>query len=250
MRIIWSGLWPPRAAAAAAVVAGSAALAGCATPATSVAPAALSAPARPGGGPAIRPAAFAVPETRLTGPSPAPQWTRLLARHNHALDTPETVPAAWRRMVEDLRGLELPAKLERANALINRLPYVPSERKWGRRDYWETPFEFIAGSGQCQDFAATKYLLLRAAGVPEDRLRLAVVQDHRTGVAHAIVVALVDDQALVLDNQIDGVVPTAAVGHYEPLYALGETGWWLYDSGRHQARGAAAFDRTALADLS
>lgn len=137
-------------------------------------------------------------------------------------------PAVWRALVEELRPLDLRAKVERVNAEINRHPYVPSMRNWGESNHWETPFEFFRKSGQCQDYAVTKYLLLRAAGVPADRLRVVVLYDTRLGLDHAVTVAYVDHQALMLDNQIPDVVPVESIDHYQPYYSINEQGWWLH----------------------
>src|SRR5436309_645079 len=59
-------------------------------------------------------------------------------------------------------------------------------------NYWETPFEFIRKNGQCQDYATTKFLLLRAAGVPNDAMRLVVVHDIERDLDHAVLVVYVE----------------------------------------------------------
>jgi predicted transglutaminase-like cysteine proteinase len=136
--------------------------------------------------------------------------------------------AQWQALVASLAGLEPRAMLERVNAAINRYPYIPSRRNWGESNYWETPLEFLHKSGQCQDYAVTKYLLLRAAGMPADKLRLVVLRDENLGLDHAVTVAYVGGEALLLDNQIRNVVPTASVHYYRPYYSINEQGWWLH----------------------
>ena len=172
------------------------------------------------------------------------QWSDVLSRHRRALAAGQDVPPAWTALVRRLRDLDLPARLAAANAEINRYPYIRSERNWGRGDYWAAPFELMAKGGQCQDFAVAKYLLLRATGVPSERLRVALVQDGRSGLAHAVLLAEVQGQMLVLDNQEPEVVPASSLHHYGPLYALSETGWWLYDGQvPRDLLPAAGFDR-------
>ena len=39
-----------------------------------------------------------------------------------------------------------------------------------------------------------------------------------------------DGRALVLDNQIDHVVPSEVIRHYQPIYSLNEQYWWLHRS--------------------
>jgi predicted transglutaminase-like cysteine proteinase len=138
------------------------------------------------------------------------------------------VPAQWQALVAALGGLDPRTMLDRVNTAINRHPYVPSLRNWGESNYWETPFEFLRVSGQCQDYAIAKYLLLRAAGMPADKLRVVVLRDTRLGLDHAVTVAYVGGEALMLDNQFADVVPTASVRHYQPYYSINEQGWWLH----------------------
>ena len=138
-------------------------------------------------------------------------------------------PREWRRIVDLLAPLELRAKIEAVNSLVNRYPYIPSAANWSEPNYWETPFEFLSKSGQCQDYAIAKFMLLRAAGVPNDLLRVVVLRDRRLGLDHAVMVAYVDGEALMLDNQIPDVVPVAGIRHYQPYYSINETGWWLHD---------------------
>jgi predicted transglutaminase-like cysteine proteinase len=144
-------------------------------------------------------------------------------------ETTECEPREWRRLVEILAPMDLRAKLAAVNDLVNRYPYTPSAANWREPNHWETPFEFLAKSGQCQDYAIAKFMLLRAAGVPDELLRVVVLRDRRLGLDHAVTVAYVDGEALMLDNQIAEVVPVAGIHHYQPYYSINETGWWLHD---------------------
>jgi predicted transglutaminase-like cysteine proteinase len=137
-------------------------------------------------------------------------------------------PVEWHRLLDAATGLDLRRKLALINDAINDHPYIPSMRNWGESNHWETPFEFFRKSGQCQDYAIAKYLLLRAAGVPAGWLRIVVLRDARHGVDHAVTVAYVDGQVLMLDNQMGDLVPVDRVDHYQPYYSINEQGWWLH----------------------
>lgn len=183
-----------------------------------------------GNRPASPSSGFNVAQAYFPGAAPSPQWPKVIARHQQALQAPERVPQEWLRLLDELGDLDLRGKVERVNSAINRYPYVRSERNWGRPDYWATPFEFLARNGQCQDYAVAKYFLLRASGVPAEQLRIVVVHDSEAGLAHAAVLAHVDGEALLLDNQIPEAVSAATVRHYRPLYAMNESGWWVFKS--------------------
>lgn len=167
------------------------------------------------------------------------KWTDMLARFHaeeQRADTPcapsdgaaRCAPPEWRRLVDGLAGLDLRAKLERVNAAINRHPYVPSLSNWGESNHWETPFEFLRRGGQCQDYAIAKYLLLRATGVPAEQLRVVVLRDMRRGLDHAITVAYLGGEVLVLDNQRRDIANAEDLRYYQPYYSINEQGWWLH----------------------
>lgn len=168
------------------------------------------------------------------------RWTGLLARWKaqraaaaKSCNAPDAAasactPPEWTGLVERLRGLPLRRQLAAVNDAINAHPYVSAVRNWGDPAYWETPFEFMRANGQCQDYAITKFLLLRELGVPNDRMRLVVLRDVRRQVDHAVLVVSVEGEELLLDNLIDGVVPASAPANYRAYYSINETGWWLH----------------------
>jgi len=164
------------------------------------------------------------------------KWTGVLNRFHDEIKSatkpcPEGAwtacePDEWRQLIGALKNLDLRGKVELVNAAINRHPYVRSIDNWAQVNYWETPFEFLHVNGQCQDYAITKYLLLRAAGVPDDLLRVVVLRDMNLQLDHAVLVVDMEGEQLLLDNQINVVVPASAVKHYRPYYAINESGWW------------------------
>jgi predicted transglutaminase-like cysteine proteinase len=154
-------------------------------------------------------------------------------------------PTEWADLVRELRDLPLREQVERVNSAFNRRPYVSSLQNWGEVNHWETPFEFLRKNGQCQDYAIAKFMMLRALGVPNEKLRLVVLRDTALGLEHAVAVASVNGEALILDNRIPHVVPVSQVHHYRPYYSTNETDWWLHTldppprAERHRALKAA-----------
>ncbi len=100
---------------------------------------------------------------------------------------------------------------------------------WGVEDYWETPYEFLTVSGDCEDYAISKYYTLRNLGIPASRLRIIIVQDlNLGGVIHAILGIYDGKDMWVLDNQIKQVILARKIYHYRPIYGINEEGWWAY----------------------
>ena len=210
----------------------------------------------PAAAPASRayPALFGTREAYSPDNSAFFKWTGMLARFHAELQnstgpctvdrTKDCVPTEWSELVGDLRDLDVRTKAARVNQMINRHPYIPSMRNWGEINHWETPFEFLRKSGQCQDYAITKYMLLRAAGVPAERLRLVVLHDAHLGLDHAVTVIYIDGTALMLDNQLRDMVPVDTVQHYQPYYSINEQGWWLHRG--PNARYASSAERSKV----
>jgi predicted transglutaminase-like cysteine proteinase len=196
------------------------------------------------------PTLFGTREIYSPDTTPFDKWTGMLGRFRLEQEAAQRAcarlaaascePAEWRQLLSALHGLDLRAKLDRVNAAVNRHPYVASQRNWGESNRWETPFEFLRKSGQCQDYAVAKYLLLRATGVPAAQLRVLVLRDTRLGLDHAVAVAYIEGEAFLLDNQIGAVVSADSVHHYQPYYSINEEGWWLHVGAN--ARYASAAD--------
>lgn len=91
----------------------------------------------------------------------------------------------WAALIDDLKSRPLADRVEYVNEYPNAVRYVPATENWGSPGYWETPFEFLAHGGQCQDSAISKYLALQAPSVPDSAMRVVVVHDRQTGQDHA-----------------------------------------------------------------
>jgi predicted transglutaminase-like cysteine proteinase len=112
--------------------------------------------------------------------------------------------------------------------MMNKKRYVTDSANYGKSDYWATPIEFFQKGGDCEDFAIAKYTALRALGVPDNRMRIAIVQDQQKNVAHAILIVYTDQGAMILDNQLHAAVKAEKVSHYKPIFSINQNAWWLH----------------------
>jgi predicted transglutaminase-like cysteine proteinase len=132
-------------------------------------------------------------------------------------------------MIEQLKNKPLRKQVEIVNKWANAHPYIVDQLNWGMEDFWETPYEFMEISGDCEDYAIAKYYTLRAIGVSEDQMRIIVLQDFNLGgIIHAVLGVYVDDELLILDNQAKQVIPALNIYHYRPIYGINESWWWAY----------------------
>ncbi|HWE73421.1 MAG TPA: transglutaminase-like cysteine peptidase [Stellaceae bacterium] len=179
------------------------------------------------------------------------QWTDMLTRADaesrdaqhvcSSRNDTACVPAEWQSLIDKMRGLDLRRQVEIANDAMNRHPYVTTMQNWHRSMYWESPFEFLRYGGQCQDYAIAKYMLLRAAGVPTNAMRMVVLRDAALSLDHAVLAVYVDGEPLLLDNLRNTVVPARSVSDYHPYYSINENGWWSHFGGQAMTRVAANY---------
>ncbi|MCB9988064.1 MAG: transglutaminase-like cysteine peptidase [Rhodospirillales bacterium] len=176
------------------------------------------------------PALFGTSERRSYNLDAFTKWTGMFQRFEAAVKTEQgqRVLYEWKKDLHEFEGLPLEDMIEEVNDLINGQRYIVDSRNFGQSDYWGTPVEFFTRGGDCEDFAIAKYVSLRALGVPEERLRVAIVQDQQKNIPHAVLVVYTDDGPMMLDNQIKSVRPTSSVHHYRPIFSINRQAWWLH----------------------
>ncbi|HYM30173.1 MAG TPA: transglutaminase-like cysteine peptidase [Candidatus Cybelea sp.] len=181
---------------------------------------------------------FGEAEVRHEGIRPFPKWVGALARYEqeklryaHTCLVTKYSNCHWREwheLADSLKGQPEAQQLDAINRYMNRHPYVLDWTNWGVEDYWESPGEFFQFDGDCEDYAIAKYMSLLLLGYDDSRIRLVVLNDLNLKIPHAVLVVNSGDKAWVLDNQVAQVVDAASIHHYQPIYAVNLSGWWMY----------------------
>ncbi len=157
-----------------------------------------------------------------------PQWLKALTRHKLE-DRPERpVLKEWFALLTQLRDKPRLTQLQQVNSFINQKPYILDSVNYGVDDYWAVVREFMALSGDCEDYSISKFFSLRQLGFPADSLRIVILQDTNLGIAHAVLAVAHEGGALILDNQTNEIMPDQRIIHYTPLYSVNEQQWWLH----------------------
>jgi predicted transglutaminase-like cysteine proteinase len=138
------------------------------------------------------------------------------------------VSERWRNMRDKLRAAPLAEQIKAVNNFFNQWPYKTDMEVWGVEDYWETPREFIERSGDCEDYAISKYYALRDLGVPAELLRVVAVKDAIRNYGHAICVVFVNDDAVILDNLTNLTLSHKRLTHYKPQFSVNENFLWRH----------------------
>ncbi|MBQ4133563.1 MAG: transglutaminase-like cysteine peptidase [Desulfovibrionaceae bacterium] len=134
----------------------------------------------------------------------------------------------WSRLREQTLNAGRLDKIKRVNNFFNRWPYRTDMEAWGKSDYWAKPKEFIAKSGDCEDYAIIKYFALKDLGVPIEDMRIVLLNDTIRGLGHAVLAVDVDGTAYILDNVSSLVLTDDRLPHYKPEYSVNEYFRWVH----------------------
>jgi len=178
-----------------------------------------------------RSALFGTSETASRDLKSFTKWSAMFERFSNEVNnrSSDAVIQKWKRDLTPIQGLPLKQMANEVNNLMNEVRYIGDKKNWGKSDYWGTPVEFLTNGGDCEDFAIAKYMSLRALGVPDQAMRVAIVKDLQKGIPHAILIVYTEDGAMVLDNQIKRMTNARDIGHYKPIFSINRTAWWLHN---------------------
>ena len=140
----------------------------------------------------------------------------------------KTVSDRWRVLRDKLQDAPLMEKLKGVNNFFNQWPYKTDIEIWGVEDYWETPREFVERSGDCEDYAISKYYALRELGLPPETLRIVAVKDSIRNLGHAVLAVFIGDDAYVLDNLTGLILSHKRLTHYKPQFSVNENTLWRH----------------------
>ena len=160
----------------------------------------------------VYPKLFGTKEKSSKNLKPFPKWTGVLTRFFKDTGLPEGSCedttfnkchlAYWGEFIEKLTDASPMEQLRSINTYMNEATYITDPRNYSKKDYWATPKQFFDRDGDCEDYAIAKFTSLRALGWDNDHIRIIVLQDLNLKIAHAVLVAYVEGEAWILDNQL------------------------------------------------
>jgi predicted transglutaminase-like cysteine proteinase len=168
------------------------------------------------------------------------QWRAMLQRwaKGAPCESNTCTSKGWDALVAKVKAAGDPrAQIDTANRLMNdpaQHPYIEDINNWGKSEYWATAFQFLRKSGDCEDFSIAKYMLLKAAGMPVDDMRVVAVRIRSLGgIGHAILVVYQGNTAWVLDNRNQRVLDANLVKlEFQPALSVNENSWWVHLPGK------------------
>ena len=166
------------------------------------------------------------------------QWTRVLGQVSRQSEAFARCAAEetqctsqgmryWLQILAFAADLGRQEQLQAINGFFNRWPYRSDREIYGIGEYWAAPSEFLARSGDCEDYVIAKFFALRELGFSNDQLRIAIVYDRLRGIGHAVLAVNLDDDILILNNQTDTIAPPSRYENFVPRYLVNETAFWM-----------------------
>jgi predicted transglutaminase-like cysteine proteinase len=166
------------------------------------------------------------------------KWTSILSEAkkqvialNHCSESEGSCPpggASWKALLEEARNKNGFDQLKYVNAYLNKWPYRLDRDVYGISDYWATPQEFLARSGDCEDYCITKYFALKELGYTPKQLRIVVLRDEIRNIAHATLAVYLEEHVYILDNISNAVFDQKRYTHYTPQYSFNENNRWAH----------------------
>ncbi len=136
-----------------------------------------------------------------------------------------------------LRARELPREkqIRLINRYVNKRRYRDdrseyrvsgvSNREALIRNSWATVMDFVRRGGDCEDYATTKYFLLRALGIASEDMRVVVVYDRSVRDHHAVLaVRSTPGSTWLLES--DNTILRGGFYGYRYIFALNEESIW------------------------
>ena len=137
----------------------------------------------------------------------------------------------WDRMLSKVSaGRSEKDRLQSVQKLVNHtITWAPDTYLWGQDDYWSSPDETLRkGSGDCEDSAILKMMLLKAAGFQRENLFLVVGLDTALKQAHAVLVVKSEGRFWVLNQRSDSIVTDDTFAYFAPVVSMSAGQTWLH----------------------
>lgn len=181
----------------------------------------------------------------LAAASEFASWSSTLERHQEQQLSLYACPAqpkscrgrlrSFHRVLEKSKPLEREEQIELVQFYINRTRYDDDHpqrifdhngKKVGvQRNHWSTLYDFLIKGGDCEDYAAAKYFMLRELGFAPSDMRVVVTYERRLRGYHAVLAVQQPNGAVwLLDS--DNRIRKKSHRGYRYIYAMNEDSVW------------------------
>jgi len=128
---------------------------------------------------------------------------------------------AYNQLLESAKDSTEAKKLQMVNDFFNNVPYMSDQKNWSQKDYWATPWEFLArDKGDCEDYVIAKFFTLKSLGIDSKKLFMTYVKSSRFDLSHMVLSYFESPDAdpLILDNTNFKIFPASKRSDLTPIY--------------------------------
>jgi len=115
-------------------------------------------------------------------------------------------------------------KLKVVNDFFNKVKYTSDKRAWNKKDYWATPFEFLAkDKGDSEDFVFAKYFtLVNELNIDSNKLFFTYVKSKKKKVSYMVLTYYKTKKSMpiILDSINYKALPASKRQDIIPIYSF------------------------------
>ncbi len=167
------------------------------------------------------------------------RWAEIQAAHSndifvgHKIPLPSHHQKQWQTLISITNKNPNQLKtLRNVNGFFNSISSRKDKDFYGKNEHWASPQEFISNrSGDCEDYAITKYFALQYFKWSPKDLWLVFLHDNVNVGGHAVLVVKTNKGVFVLDNLSKPVYLLVPAEQYKnqvtPFAMANHEGFWL-----------------------
>lgn len=157
------------------------------------------------------------------------------------------------QLIAQIKNVPELERLKKINDFFNqKILFADDLLLWGESDYWATPLETLGKqAGDCEDYTIAKYMFLRAANIPNQKLRLNYVRamvnrdGRKISQAHMVLIyyATPESEPLILDSLNPEIRPASQRSDLSPIFSFNDKGLWVGNSSKPRAESQTHLSR-------
>lgn len=126
--------------------------------------------------------------------------------------------------IESVKNKSEFEKISTINDFFNKVKYAPDIKVWNEKDYWATPYEFLAkDKGDSEDFVFAKYFtLVEELNISEDKLYFTYVKSLEKKVSYMVLTYYETKKSvpIILDSVNYKALPATKRPDIVPIYSF------------------------------
>lgn len=129
-----------------------------------------------------------------------------------------------KRKIKELKNKNELEKLKVINDFFNKVKYASDMKVWNKKDYWATPYEFLAkDKGDSEDFVFAKYFtLVNELNIDSSKLFFTYVKSKKKKVSYMVLTYYKTKKSMpiILDSINYKALPASKRQDIVPIYSF------------------------------